>query len=137
MLISHSIIPSLIIIIIGVIFSWPAIFLGGVGYFVHIMMDTLDWGTNVFGFHKSPVGPKILISSEELKNLSEILENYKPKFIFYDERYYKNKILMGMELIIFLLMVIFLVIYALDYILVVVLYFGLLAYHLICYLIFK
>ena len=62
MLISHSIIPSLFIIVIGVITNWPALYFSGIAYSTHIVIDTFDWGTNFFYFQKKQIGLKLLIS---------------------------------------------------------------------------
>ena len=52
MLITHSIIPSVIIIIIGLILNWLVLTLIGITYFIHIVIDTFDWGTNFFYIQK-------------------------------------------------------------------------------------
>ena len=69
MLISHSIIPSFLIIIIGIIFIWPVLFFSGLAYSIHVIIDTFDWGTNFFYFQKKQIGLKLLISKEEFENL--------------------------------------------------------------------
>jgi hypothetical protein len=130
LLITHSIIPSILIIIIGYIVSWPALIISGFSYFIHIFIDTLDWGTNFIYFQKKQVGLKLLISKEEINNLSEYLAEYKVPASFFDEKYYKNKVCIGVEIIVFVIMMIFVIIFALEYIFMILLYFIFLYFHL-------
>jgi hypothetical protein len=130
LLITHSIIPSVVIIIFGYVFNLPALFLSGFSYFIHIFIDTFDWGTNFFYFQKKQVGFKLLISKEEFENLPQYLAKYKVPASYFDEKYYSNKICLGMEIIIFILMVIFIVLFAVNYIYMILLYFLWLYFHL-------
>ncbi|MHA1411669.1 MAG: hypothetical protein ACTSUX_09955 [Promethearchaeota archaeon] len=130
MLISHSVLPSILIIIVGIIFSFQVLVFGGIAYAIHIIIDSLDWGTNFFYFNKKPVGPKLLISKEELRNLDSCLSKYKVKASFFDEKYYKNKICLIVELLLFILMMIFVLIFALQYAFFIIIYFLGLYFHL-------
>ncbi len=133
MLITHSIIPSIIILIFGLIFISPFLIICGVAYFIHIFVDTFDWGTNFLGIHKKPFGPKLLISKEELNNIDEILANFKIKKSFFDLRYYNNKVIIAIEIILLALMIISVAFLALKYLFIITLYFPLLTFHLIVY----
>ncbi|UCD02021.1 MAG: hypothetical protein JSV23_03080 [Promethearchaeota archaeon] len=130
LLISHSIIPSIIIIIIGYILNWIILIIGGFSYAIHIIIDTIDWGTNFFYFQKKPIGIKLLISKDEFKNLPKYLAKYNNPSSFFDEKYYNNKVCLAIEIILFILMVIFVTIYALQYIFIIPLYFLGLYFHL-------
>jgi hypothetical protein len=130
MLITHSIIPGTIIVIIGYLINWPALFISGYSYILHIILDTLDWGTNLFYFQKKQIGPRLLISKEEFKNLSEYLNEYKNPASFFDQKYYNNKVILVGEVIIFILMIICIWIFAFHYILTTLLYFPFLGFHL-------
>ncbi|MFX1303654.1 MAG: hypothetical protein ACFFBV_03845 [Promethearchaeota archaeon] len=130
LLISHSIIPSIIIIIIGYILNWPALVIGGFSYAIHIIIDTIDWGTNFFYFQKKQIGFKLLISKEEIENLPKYLAKYKNPAAFFDEKYYNNKICLAIEIILFILMVLFITIYALQFTFLILLYFLGLYFHL-------
>lgn len=130
MLITHSVIPSVIIILIGLMFNWIALIFSGVLYFIHILIDTFDWGTNLFFLSKKPVGIKLLISMEELENLPKYLANYKHKESFFDEKYYSNKVWLMIEIVIFVIMMISITIFAIEYIYVIIFYFVGLYYHL-------
>ena len=134
MLVTHSILPGVILVIIGLIISWPALYLGGFAYIVHSIIDTFDWGTNLFGFNKKPFGAKLLITKEELNNLPEILADYKINKSFFDFRYYDSKVILIIEAILLVLMVVFIVIFAFEYILVCLLYIPLLIFHVSGYL---
>jgi len=131
MLITHSIIPSIILILLGLIFNWLAIIFSGILYFIHILIDTFDWGTNLFFIQKKPVGVKMLISEEELNNLPKYLANYKYSESFFDEKYYTNKACLAIEIIIFVIMMVSIIIFALEYIYIIIFYFIGLYFHLI------
>ena len=130
MLITHSIIPSLIIIIFGIIFLWPALILGGFVYFLHIVLDSFDWGTNFFYFPKKPFGLKLLITKEELENLPKYLANYKRPESFFDSKYYGSRWNIAFEIILFLLMITSIMLFAFQYFLFTIFYFVFLAFHL-------
>jgi len=131
MLITHSIIPSIVIIILGLIFLWPALVIGGIVYFVHIIVDSFDWGTNFFYFPKKPFGLKLLILDEELQDLPKYLSEYKNPESFFDSKYYGSRFNIAFEIILFILMVITILIFALEYTLVILLYFVFLTFHLL------
>lgn len=130
LLITHSIFPSIVVIIIGYILNWSALIISGFSYSFHIFIDTLDWGTNIFYFQKKQIGFKLLISKEEFENLPKYLAKYKVPASFFDEKYYNNKICLGVEIILFILMIIFIVLFAPQYIILVLLYFIGLYFHL-------
>ncbi|MFX1572959.1 MAG: hypothetical protein ACFFB0_09425 [Promethearchaeota archaeon] len=122
MLITHSVIPSLLLLILGILINWIPLILGGISYLIHIFIDALDWGTNIFYFQKKQVGFKLLISKEEFENLPEYLSNYKNPNSFFDEKYYKNKVCIGIEITLFILMILIGMIFAFQYILITLLY---------------
>lgn len=130
MLISHSIIPSLFIILIGFIFNWVALIFSGVAYLIHILIDTFDWGTNLFYFSKKQIGLKFLISKEEFNNISKYLANYKKPESFFDAKYYNNKACLTIEIFLFILMLIFLLLFAFQFFLIILIYFPFLYFHL-------
>ena len=130
LLISHSIIPSAILIIIGFGLNWTTLLLGGINYFIHIIIDTLDWGTNVFYFQNKQIGFKFLISKEEFENLPKYLAKYKTPASFFDEKYYNNKLCLVIELLCFILMIFFLLLFAIQYLFLILLYFTGLYFHL-------
>jgi hypothetical protein len=130
MLISHSIIPSIIIMIFGVIIFWPALIFSGIVYFIHVVLDTFDWGTNFFYFQKKQVGLKLLISREEFENIGEHLNKYKRSESFFDTKYYKNRVCIGIEIALFILMMISIIFFAFKYFLVIIFYFPFLYFHL-------
>ena len=133
MLLSHSILPGFLILIIGFLVLWPALVICGLSYLIHISIDTLDWGTNFLGIHKKPFGPKFLITSEELDNLDEILSNYKIKKLFFDTRYYSKKIILFTEMLLLIFMVLLNAIFALEYILLSLIYIPFLLFHVLGY----
>jgi len=137
MLITHSIIPSIVIILIGIVILSPVIFLCGFGYLIHIIIDTLDWGTNFLGIHKKPYGPKFLITKAELDNIEQILSTYKIKKSFFDIRYYSKKGILIVEGLLAVTMIISITLFALEFILLIIVYVLFLAFHISGYLHFK
>lgn len=130
MLITHSIIPSIIIIVIGFILRWTVLIMSGITYFIHILIDAIDWGTNFFYFQKKQVGFKLLISKEEFENLPTHISKYKNPASFFDAKYYNNKICLGIEISLFILMMVFVIFFAFQYILITLLYFPFIWLHL-------
>ena len=130
-LISHSIIPSVIIIFFGIILNWIALIIVGITYFLHVFIDTFDWGTNFFYFSHKTIGLRLLISKEEQENLEEHLSKYKTPASFFDFKYYNNKFLLLSELIIFVFMLLVVFIFTLDYFYIIFLYFPFLFFHLL------
>ena len=130
MLITHSIFPSLLFITFGIIFLWPAVIFSGLTYSIHIIVDTFDWGTNFFYFQKKQIGLKLLISKEEFENLPKFLSEFKKAESFFDLKYYKSKTSLSIEAILFILMMVFITFFAIDFILVSFFYFIGLYFHL-------
>jgi hypothetical protein len=130
LLITHSIIPGIIILILGLIFNLFFVTISGFSYIIHIIIDTFDWGTNFFYFQKKQVGPKLLISREEFDNISKYLQQYKNPQSFFDERYYRCKLCIVMEILVFITMLLSLIFLAMGYFLVILIYFLFLVFHL-------
>jgi len=130
MLISHSLIPSVILIILGLIFNWIVLLISGIVYSIHIILDTIDWGTNIFYFHKKPIGLKLLITKEEQENLPKYLASYNKKESFFDAKYYNNKICIAIEVFLFIIMLISLLVFTPSYFLISIFYFLGLYFHL-------
>lgn len=130
MLISHSIIPALLLIFFGILLNFPVVVFSGIAYSIHVLVDTFDWGTNFFYFNKKVVGLKLLISKEETENLSDYLSKFKKAESFFDLKYYSNKVSLGIEVLLFILMVVFITIFAFEFVLVSLFYFLGLYFHL-------
>ncbi|MBD3253878.1 MAG: hypothetical protein GF383_02240 [Candidatus Lokiarchaeota archaeon] len=128
-LITHSIIPSIVLIILGIVFYWPALFISGFAYFIHIVVDTFDWGTNFFYFPQRTFGLRLLIKNEE-ENLSEHLSQYNNPESFFDFKYYNNKISLAVEVILFVVMIITIIFFALEFMFIIFFYFLGLYFHL-------
>jgi len=130
MLITHSIIPGVIIIILGIIINWIPLIIGGISYCVHVIIDTFDWGTNFFYFQKKQIGFKLLITEEEFNNLSEQISQFKNPGSFFDNKYYGNFRCIMIEILIFIIMVLSITFFAFRYLLIIVIYFIFLSFHL-------
>jgi len=130
MLISHSIIPGFLILVFGIFIDWPAIAFSGAAYSIHIIIDTFDWGTNFFYFQKKQIGLKLLITKEEFENLPEYLSKFKKAESFFDEKYYRSRINLGIEVIVFILMMVTIIIFAFEFVLISLFYFLGLYFHL-------
>ena len=129
-LITHSIIPSIIVIVLGMLVNWSALVISGFALFLHVFVDLFDWGTNLFFFSKKTIGPRLFMSSEEQKNLADYLAQYKNKESFFDFKYYNSKTALAIEVSLFILMMIIIITFAFEYILISLLYFIGLYFHL-------
>ncbi|MHA1821637.1 MAG: metal-dependent hydrolase [Promethearchaeota archaeon] len=104
--ITHTLIFPLIMLVIGVIialiYHFQIIWIGGLAYLSHIFLDTIDWGVSLFyrgkeyGFYK-------LITKEEAaeynKNYELIIANLKSEDPhFFINRYYSNKLIVGIDI---------------------------------------
>ena len=115
LLISHSIYPSLIIIIIGIILNEIWVLMGGIAYFCHILIDLIDWGTNFF-YNKKMFGLRILLSPEERNDLSHIINDKSPnRQLFFVHRYYSSKVMIFLEIIIGISTFIAVFVFAINY----------------------
>ncbi len=114
----------------GIIINWPVLAFSGVAYSIHVIIDTFDWGTNFFYFQKKQVGLKLLISKEEFENLPKYLSKFKKAESFFDSKYYSSKVNLGIEAILFILMLVFIILFAFQFIFIITLYFVGLFFHL-------
>jgi len=130
MLITHSILPGIIVTVLGIIFNWIVLILSGLSYSLHVIIDTFDWGTNFFYFPKKQVGLKLLITKDEFANISTHLSQYKRPGSFFDKKYYGNSMVIFMEVLIFISMIFFISIFALNYFFIIIIYFIFLGFHL-------
>ena len=130
MLISHSIIPGFLMLLLGIIINWPVLAFSGATYSLHVIIDTFDWGTNFFYFQKKQIGLKLLISKEEFENLPKYLSEFKKAESFFDTKYYSSRVSLGIEAILFILMCVFTILFAFQFIFIITLYFLGLFFHL-------
>ncbi len=130
MLISHSIIPGFLMLLLGIIINWPVLAFSGAIYSIHIIIDTFDWGTNFFYIQKKQIGLKLLISKEEFENLPKYLSKFKKAESFFDSKYYSSKVSLGIEAILFILMCVFTILFAFQFIFIITFYFLGLLFHL-------
>lgn len=137
MLITHSIIPGMIITVLGLILNWIVLIIAGISYVIHIIIDTFDWGTNFLYFQKKQIGFKLLITKDEYMNMSKYLAQYKKPESFFDKKYYGNAVCVIIEILIFILMILFISIFAFQYFLVITFYFIFLSFHLHRHIILK
>jgi len=117
-------------LLFGIIINWSILAFSGVAYSIHVIIDTFDWGTNLFYFQKKQIGLKLLISKEEFENLSKYLSKFKKAESFFDSKYYSSKVSLGIEAILFILMLVFTIIFAIQFIFIIILYFIGLFFHL-------
>jgi hypothetical protein len=130
LLITHSIIPSIIVLLIGLILNWIILIISAISYSIHIIIDTFDWGTNLFYFQKRQIGFKLLISREEFENLPKYISEYKNPASFFDAKYYNNKVCLIIEIVLFILMIVLGILFAFQFILITLVYFPFLCFHL-------
>jgi hypothetical protein len=116
--------------LIGLIFNWRVLIISAISYSGHIIIDTIDWGTNFLYFQKKQIGFKLLISKEEFENLPKYLSEYKNPASFFDAKYYNNKLCLIIEILLFILMICFGIIFAFQFMLITLFYFPFIWFHL-------
>lgn len=89
-LFTHSIYPAMIIVGVGLILRQPWLMIAGVVYLVHLLMDTFDWGVNLF-YTGRTVGSQLLIHPEEKENFQQLLNQLPIKSYFFAHRYYTTR----------------------------------------------
>lgn len=129
-LITHSVIPSIFIIILGLVLNLPVLIISGFAYFIHVLIDLFDWGTNFFYFQKKTFGPRLFMSKEVEVNLTKYLSQYKRPSSFFDFKYYKSRIALTIEVLLFVFMIVSIIIFAFEYVLIILVYFLGLLFHL-------
>ncbi len=127
-LITHSIWPGSVMLLVGLILLYPLIVICGAVLIIHILIDTFDWGINLFYTGKT-IGVRLLISREEEKNIKEILSNYKVGHSFFVFRYYGSKGFVSVEVIVFVLMMIANIFLAVEFWYLVLPYFFFFGFH--------
>ena len=127
----------IIITVLGLILNWIVLIIAGISYMVHIVIDTFDWGTNLLYFQKKQIGFKLLITKDELMNMTKYLAQYKRPESFFDKKYYGNVVCVIIEVLIFILMIMFISKFAFQYFLVIIIYFIFLTFHLYRHFVLK
>ena len=117
-------------LLFGIIINLPVLAFSGAIYSIHVIIDTFEWGTNFFYFQKKQVGLKLLISKEEFENLPKYLSKFKKAESFFDSKYYSSKVNLGIEAILFILMLVFIILLAFQFIFIIIFYFLGLFFHL-------
>ncbi|MHA1276124.1 MAG: DUF6122 family protein [Candidatus Helarchaeota archaeon] len=93
-LITHSLVPYIPLLIIGIFF--PVVLALGIGAIIHILTDTIDWGTALLTpFYKEPIGGILPLPPKEIIEIP----NYRKRQCWFATTYYKNSILVIIELI--------------------------------------
>ena len=93
-LLTHSLLPYIPLLILGPFF--PFVLALGIGAIVHILTDTLDWGTALLTpFYRDPIGG---ILPHPPKEIVEI-PNYRKRQCWFATTYYKNPVLLALEVV--------------------------------------
>ena len=97
MLLTHSIYLPILLLVIGIISSSIIIIMAGISYFLHIVIDLLDWGTNVF-YTKKIYGVRILLKKDEYFRVKELMHQEKIPQWFFVKRYYRSYAMILIEI---------------------------------------
>ena len=103
MLFTHSIYIPLVLLLIGFISSEIVIIVMGFSYFIHILIDLLDWGTNAL-FSNKIFGIRFLLKKDEYTKVKELMNQEKIPQWFFVKRYYNSYIMIGIEVFVSALM---------------------------------
>ncbi|MBY9005697.1 MAG: hypothetical protein KGD63_02975 [Candidatus Lokiarchaeota archaeon] len=110
--------------------NWIAMIISGLAYFLHILVDTFDWGTNFFYFNHKNLGFGMLYSKEEV---DKIYISFKNPIAYFDFKYYKNKTVLSLEIFFFILMVFSIYFFSPKFFYLIIFYFLALLLHILRY----
>ncbi len=92
-LITHSLFPYIALLIIGIFF--PLILILGICGLVHVITDSIDWGTALFTpLYRAPIGG---ILPKPPKEIVEI-PNYRKRQCWFTKTYYESKPVLTLEI---------------------------------------
>ncbi len=93
-LITHSLIPYLCLLVVGIFF--PFILILGIGGIVHVLTDAFDWGTALFSpLYKEPLGGILPHPPKEIIQIPD----YRKRQCWFIKTYYRSKIMLGCEVL--------------------------------------
>ena len=93
-LITHSLIPYICLLLIGIFF--PLFLILGICGVVHILTDTLDWGTALFApFYSEPLGGTLPKPPEEIINIPD----YTKRQCWFAKTYYASSVMLLLEIL--------------------------------------
>ena len=105
MLPTHSIFFPIPFIILGLLVHSPLVVAASLAYLTHPIIDLFDWGTNCF-LNGKIVGSRVLLAKSEYLIVPELMKQEKDPKWFFAKRYYHSKIVVGLEIFAFMLMVV-------------------------------
>lgn len=118
LLITHSLIPYICLLVIGIFF--PLFLILGICGVVHILTDTIDWGTALFApFYNEPIGG---ILPNPPKEIVEI-PNYRKRQCWFAITYYKSLILLFIEVLFGVIAILLIIFFNIWYIWITSFYF--------------
>ncbi|GAB4324905.1 MAG: hypothetical protein Kow0069_30690 [Promethearchaeota archaeon] len=96
LLFTHSAWPGVIVLAAGAATGWVPLLLGGAALLAHVLLDAVDWGTNLLGDGKIR-GPQLLydVPPGELEGTLAKLE--KPR-CYFTRRWYEDRRTQALEL---------------------------------------
>jgi hypothetical protein len=139
--VTHSLYPGLILLVIGLI---VAIFNGyhiywicGISYLIHIMSDCLDGEVSLL-FTEKRFGLSLLLTKKERRlflGVGKAFDKEKERNpYFMDIRYFSNKFLVSVEILVSLVSFILLFLITPQFWYISILYFPMIGYHIYYYL---
>jgi hypothetical protein len=127
-LITHSLLPYIALLTFG--FIYPVFFILGLCGVVHLLIDMIDWGTALLApFYRDPIGG--VLPHVPLNLISEA--NFEQRQCWFTKTYYRSKVILTVEVLIVLLAISLILIIAVQYLWLMVLYSLFLAFHLTYY----
>lgn len=94
-LVTHSVWPGIALVVIGIVVPYAPVVLGGAAMLLHVGLDAVDWGTNLWG-DGTLRGPKILVKGRE-DQLPGLLARVPRKQCFFTLTWYESRAMQALE----------------------------------------
>ena len=117
-LITHSLTPYLGLLVLGIFF--PLFLALGICGVVHVLSDTIDWGTALFApFYSEPLGGILPKPPQKIIDIRD----YRKRQCWFTKTYYNSKILIALEVLFGVIAVVLIIFINIWYIWVLLFYF--------------
>ncbi len=127
-LITHSLLPYVILLILGIFF--PIILILGICGVIHILTDAIDWGTALLNpFYDEPLGGVLPKPPKEVIDIPD----YRRRQCWFTKTYYQSKILLGLEVIFGGIAIVLIIINDIAYLWILIFYFTFITMQILAY----
>lgn len=132
-LFTHSVWPTIIILLIGLITMTSWIIFISISVFTHIFVDMLDWGVN-FWYNGKLIGPAVLLPEKDTSHLDLPSMGYYYRKFFFTNTYMHSKWFLLTDFVLLILTVFLMVVTQFPWIFLIMGYVLAWGYHLYSYI---